>query len=188
MFCEGGRFSGVEGGMRGWSPPGVPRSEGRGAGVLAVNGAAAFKVGFVPDDEAPVLGSAPAPLWRRAPSSTLMLARPRVPRPSPPRCGVSPVLVSARRSECVRCPKRRRSARAACSAAPKAHRKHSGNTTKAPGHRTVSWRYSGHRGFNPLRFGHIPPNNPINRPTSTPASPKNNRTPGTTHRDPRTSL
>ena len=69
--------------MRGWSPPGVPRSEGRGAGVLAVNGAAAFKVGFVPDDEAPVLGSAPAPLWRRAPSSTLMLARPRAPQPAP---------------------------------------------------------------------------------------------------------
>ena len=105
--------------MRGWSPPRGASQRRPGAGVLAVNGAAAFKVGFVPDDEAPVLGSAPAPRWRRAPSFTTMRTRLRVPRPSPPRCGDSSALVPARRSECVRCPKRRRSARAPCSAAPK---------------------------------------------------------------------
>ena len=36
----------------------------------------------------------------------------------------SPALVSAGRIDRARCPKRRRSARAACSATPKAHRKH----------------------------------------------------------------
>ena len=36
---------------------------------------------------------------------------------------------------------------------PKAHRKHA----KKLSHRMVSWSYPGHRGFNPLRFGHIRP-------------------------------
>ena len=51
--------------------------------VPAVNGAAAFKACFIPDDEAPALGSAPDSRWRREPSSTLMLARPRAPQPAP---------------------------------------------------------------------------------------------------------
>ena len=68
--------------MRGWSPPRGASQRRPGAGVLAVNGAAAFKVGFVPDDEAPVLGSAPAPCWRSAPSFTTMRTRLRVPRPA----------------------------------------------------------------------------------------------------------
>ena len=48
--------------MRGWSSPGHLGSEDRGAGVLAVNGTAAFKAGFVPDDEALtlVIGLEPA--------------------------------------------------------------------------------------------------------------------------------
>ena len=121
---------------RGWDAwvvaPGSASQRRPGAGVLAVNGAAAFKVGFVPDDEAPVLGSAPAPRWRSAPSFTTMRTRLRVPRPGPPRRGHSSALVPARRSECARCPKRRRSARAPCSATPKAHRKH--NESTMPSH------------------------------------------------------
>ena len=48
--------------MRGWSSPRHLASADRGAGVLAVNGTAAFKAGFVPDDEAPtlVIGLEPA--------------------------------------------------------------------------------------------------------------------------------
>ena len=63
-------------------PPRGASQRRPGAGVLAVNGAAAFKAGFVPDDEAPVLGSAPAPRWRSAPSFTTMRTRLRVPRPA----------------------------------------------------------------------------------------------------------
>ena len=133
-FARGGRFSGVEGGMRGWSPPGVPRSEGRGAGVLAVNGAAAFKVGFVPDDEAPVLGSAPDSRWRREP-------RPR-------RCSCAlecPALVRlAAGSALFWCRRGAVSASGVQNGGDQPgqhaaqHRKHTGNTTKTPGHRTVS--------------------------------------------------
>ena len=63
-------------------PPRGASQRRPGAGVLAVNGAAAFKAGFVPDDEAPVLGSAPAPRWQSAPSFTTMRTRLRVPRPA----------------------------------------------------------------------------------------------------------
>ena len=38
-----------------------------------------------------------------------------------------------------------------------AHRKNSEITPKTLGHRMVSWSYPGHRGFNPLRFGHMRP-------------------------------
>ena len=73
---------------RGWEArlvePGAPRSEGRGAGVLAVNGAAALNAGFIPDDEIP--GS------RDRPRNRVGGAPPRSPRcssafecPGPPR-------------------------------------------------------------------------------------------------------
>ena len=97
---------------------------------------------------------------------TVLAARPLVhhdaqaPSSAPARLADSPAWVPARRVDRARCPKRRRSARAPCNATPKAHRKHSENTPKTPAHRTVSWRDPRHRGFNPLRFGHIRPNNP----------------------------
>ena len=127
------------------------------AGVPSTK-AAALNAGFIPDDEGPgprdrprnrISGATPRP--RQGP-------RPRAPRPSPARSGAALTLVPARRSERAKCPKRRRSARAPCSTTPKAHRKHTGNTTKTPGHRLVSWRHPRHRGFNLLRFGQIRPN------------------------------
>ena len=96
------------------------------------------------------------------------------PQPGPPD---SPTRVPARRSERAKCPKRRRSARAPCSTTPKAHRKHTGNTTKTPAHRLVSWRHPRHRGFNPLRFGHTRPNNPRQPPPPARRPTKNNRPP-----------
>ena len=126
------------------------------AGVPSTK-AAALNAGFIPDDEGPgprdrprnrISGATPRP--RRCSRD---LECPIPARPTPAR-------VPVRRSECARCPKRRRSARAPCNATPKAHRKHSENTPKTPAHRTVSWRDPRHRGFNPLRFGPIRPNNP----------------------------
>ena len=63
-----------------------------------------------------------------------------------------------------RCPKRRVLARTSHSV-----------KSKAPGHRMVSWRYLGRRGFNPLRFGHIRPGNPINRPRVRTGPPRRRR-------------
>ena len=155
MFCEGGAVFR----SRGWdawvvAPPGVPRSEGR-------------ERGFWPSTARPPSRSASSLMMRPRSSDR---PRPRVggapPRsrrcarafecPGPPRCGDSSALVPARRSECARCPKRRRLARAPCSTTPR----HTGNTTKTPGHCMVFWRHPGYRGFNPLRFGHIRPTNP----------------------------
>ena len=144
------------------------------AGVPSTK-AAALNAGFIPDDEGPgprdrprnrISGATPRP--RQGP-------RPRAPRPSPARSGAALTLVPARRSERAKCPKRRRSARTPCNATPKAHRKHSENTPKTPAHRTVSWRDPRHRGFNPLRFGHTQPNNPINRPHHHAGPTENNR-------------
>ena len=50
--------------------------------------------------------------------------------------GDGPALVPAGRIDRARCPKRRRSARAACSATPKAHRKHTEAHRK---HRVIAW-------------------------------------------------
>ena len=154
---------------RGWdarlvAPPGVPRSEDR-------------ERGFWPSTARPP--SRPASSLMMRPRSSDR-PRPRVggapPRsrrcarafecPGPPRSGDSPALVPARRSERARCPKRRRSARAPCSATPKAHREHAENTTITPGHRMIFWGHPGHRGFNLLRFGHTQPNNPHQSPPS----------------------
>jgi len=107
------------------------------AGVLAVNGAAALNAGLIPDDEVP--GSRDRP-WTRVGGAHL---RPRWCSRALERPGDSPALVPARRIEDARCPKRRRSARAPCSATLR----HTGNTPKTPGHRTVSSRYPRHRSF-----------------------------------------
>ena len=159
---------------RGWdarlvAPPGAPRSEDR-------------ERGFWPSTARPPSRSAsslmmrprssdrPRPRVGGAPPRSRQGPRPRAPRPSPARSGAALTLVPARRSERAKCPKRRRSARAPCSTTPKAHRKHTGNTTKTPAHRLVSWRHPRHRGFNPLRFGHTQPNNP-RQPTPPPRRP-----------------
>ena len=169
----GGQSSRVAGGMRAWSPPGAPRSEGRRwRGFQPSTGAAALKATLSPMLRARPSRSAPNPRWRCKPSSTTMLTRPRAPWPGPPD---GPALVPVRRSERARCPKRRRSARTPCNATPKAHRKHTENTPKTPAHRMVSWRHPRHRGFNPLRFGHTQPNNPINRPHHHAGPTENNR-------------
>ena len=101
---------------------------------------------LVLDDGPRSSSSASNPRRRLEPSSAIGFERPRVPQSGPPRCGDGPALVSTRRIERAGCPKRRRLARATCSAMP-----------KAPGHRMVSWRCPGHRSFNLLRFGHIRP-------------------------------
>ena len=173
LLC-GGRSSRVEGGRRGWAPRGHLAVKAGGGGGSGRQRRAALNADFIPDDEAPALmislelalaAQAPVHDKAQAPSSA-------PPQPGPPD---SPTRVPARRSERAKCPKRRRSARAPCSATPKAHRKHTGNTPKSPGHRLVSWRHPGQRGFNPLRFGHTRPNNP-RQPTPPPRRPtKNNR-------------
>ena len=100
--------------------------------VLAVNGAAALNAGFIPDDEIPGSRDRPRNRVGGAPPRSRRCAR-AFECPGPPRSGDSPALVPARRSECARCPKRRRSARAPCSATPKAHRKHNENTRPSHG-------------------------------------------------------
>ena len=136
--------------------PGAPRSDGRRwRGFQPSTGAAALNATPPPMTRPRPSRSAPNPRCRCKPSSTTMLTRPRAPWPGPPD---GPALVPVRRIEGARCPKRRRSARAPCSATPKAHRKHSENTPKTPVHRMVSWRHPRHRGFNLLRFGQIRPN------------------------------
>ena len=168
--------------MRGWSSPGHLGSEVRGAGVLAVNGAAAFKAGFVPDDEAPTLGSASNPRWRRNPSSTTRPKRPQVPRPSSPCSGDSPARVPARRIERARCPKRRRSARAACSTAPR----HAENTAETrQKHQDIARFLRDTQATEALIASVLDTSDPTT-PSTGPA--KNTQPSETTRRGPRTSL
>ena len=188
MFCEGGRFSGVEGGMRGWSPPGVPRSEGRGAGVLAVNGAAAFKVGFVPDDEAPVLGSAPDSRWRREP-------RPR-------RCSCAlecPALVRlAAGSALFWCRRGAVSASGVQNGGDQPgqhaarHRKPTGSTAETQRkHHVIAWFLGDTQATEALIPSVLDTSDPTTPSTDPPVHRPHRKTTGplgTTHRDPRTSL
>ena len=158
LLCGGGRSSRVEAGRRGWSSPGhLAAKAGGGGGSGRQRGLLPSTPASSPMMRARPSRSAPNSRWRRKPSST---TRPKGSAPARRAPETTLTLVSARRSEGARCPKRRRSAQVPCSATPK----RTGNTTKTPGHRMVSWRYPGHRGFNPLRFGHIQPNNPINHP------------------------
>ena len=174
LLCGGGLQGSRAGGAVGRARDASVAEAGSGGGVQPSTVTASLNADFIPDDEAPALMislelalAAQAPVHDKvqAPSSA-------PPQPGPPD---SPTRVPARRSERAKCPKRRRSARAPCSTTPKAHREHTGNTTKTPAHRLVSWRHPRHRGFNPLRFGHTQPNNP-RQPTPPPRRPtKNNR-------------
>jgi len=125
------------------------------------------------------LHSSPGTPWVERRWSLMMLSRSSSSAPNPSRWRSSPPYDEARVPPNVpvrpdaemmwpadrsRCPKRRVLARTSHSV-----------KSKAPGHRMVSWRYLGRRGFNPLRFGHIRPGNPINRPRVRTGPPRRRR-------------
>ena len=113
---------------------------------------------LVLDDALPVLVIGPEP------ESVALLPPPYDEARVPPNVPVRPDAEMMWPADRSRCPKRRVLARTSHSV-----------KSKAPGHRMVSWRYLGRRGFNPLRFGHIRPGNPINRPRVRTGPPRRRR-------------
>ena len=169
--------------MHGWSSPGRLGSGGRGwRGSRSSTGTAAFiKAGFVPDDEAPALMIS---LELALAAQALVHDKAQAPSSAPPQPGPpdSPTRVPARRSERAKCPKRRRSARAPCSATPKAHRKHNENTGSSHGFLKIP---QATETLIPSVLDTSGPTTPSTDPTSTPPH-RNNR--HLTRRGPRISL
>ena len=85
LLCGGGRSSRVEAGRRGWSSPGhLAAKAGGGGGSGRQRGLLPSTPASSPMMRARPSRSAPNSRWRRAPSFTTMLKRPRVPRPASP--------------------------------------------------------------------------------------------------------
>ena len=139
------------------------------AGVLAVNGAAALNAGFIPDDKVPalVISTEPALATHTFVHDNAHASSSASPRPGPLRRQPYSGVGTAHRPRQVSKTEE---------ISPGTMQRDTESTPETQRKHRVIARFledtPGHRDFNPLRFGHIRPDNPINRSHQHAAPPK----------------